>query len=129
MNFSTIARLPLPDVVLRRFSLLQPPQKHSCLICVYLGTLNCFSFWYVISRGHSSRIPLKGSEPGCPYVPKDELMGKKPAWLKKELWLELRAIGESLSPFKKGQVTQEDLKVVIYLSREKIRRAKGLLQP
>lgn len=51
--------------------------------------------------GHSSRIPLEGTGSGCSCVPKDELMGKKPAWMNSGFWLEVRTNDESSSPLKK----------------------------
>ncbi|KAK4827592.1 LOW QUALITY PROTEIN: hypothetical protein QYF61_019494 [Mycteria americana] len=54
--------------------------------------------------------------------------GRKPAWLNRELWLELRKKRRVYDLWKKGQATQEDYKAVMRLSREKIRRAKAQLE-
>ncbi|KAK4831654.1 hypothetical protein QYF61_018621 [Mycteria americana] len=63
-----------------------------------------------------------------PDVPKDEPVGKKTAWLTRELWLELRKKRRVYDLWKKGQATQEDYKGVARLCREKIRRAKAELE-
>ncbi|KAK4828143.1 hypothetical protein QYF61_023959 [Mycteria americana] len=52
--------------------------------------------------------------------------GRRPAWVNRELWLELRKRVYDL--WKKAQATQEDYKGVARLCREKIRRAKAELE-
>jgi len=54
--------------------------------------------------------------------------GRSPAWLKTEVWLELRKKKRDYDLWKKGQTTQEDYKDVVRLCREKIRRAKAQLE-
>ncbi|GAB0179390.1 mitochondrial enolase superfamily member 1 [Grus japonensis] len=54
--------------------------------------------------------------------------GRRPAWLNRELWLELRKKGRVYGLWKKMQATQEDYKDVMRLCREKIRRAKAQLE-
>ena len=54
--------------------------------------------------------------------------GRRPAWLNRELWLELRKKRRVYDLWKKGQATQEDYKDVVRLCREKIRRAKAQLE-
>ncbi|KAK4830657.1 hypothetical protein QYF61_012537 [Mycteria americana] len=54
--------------------------------------------------------------------------GRPPAWLNRELWLELRKKKGVYDLWKKGQATQEDYKDVVRLCREKIRRAKAQLE-
>ncbi|KAK4810884.1 hypothetical protein QYF61_013292 [Mycteria americana] len=54
--------------------------------------------------------------------------GRRPAWLNRELWLELRKKRRVYDLWKKGQATQEDYKGVARLCREKIRRAKAELE-
>ncbi|KAK4815404.1 LOW QUALITY PROTEIN: hypothetical protein QYF61_001392 [Mycteria americana] len=54
--------------------------------------------------------------------------GRRPAWLTRELWLELRGKRRVYDLWKKGQATQEDYKGVARLYREKIRRAKAELE-
>ncbi|KAK4827186.1 hypothetical protein QYF61_015148 [Mycteria americana] len=53
--------------------------------------------------------------------------GRRPAWLTRELWLELRKKRRVYNLWKKGQASQEDYKGVARLCREKIRRAKAEL--
>lgn len=47
--------------------------------------------------------------------------GTSPAWLSRELWLELRKERRVYEPWKKGQAVQGDCKGVGRLCREKIR--------
>ncbi|KAK4826152.1 hypothetical protein QYF61_005725 [Mycteria americana] len=54
--------------------------------------------------------------------------GRRPAWLNRQLWLELRKKRRVYDLWKKGQATQEDYKAVVRLCREKIRRAKAQLE-
>ncbi|KAK4818253.1 hypothetical protein QYF61_009428 [Mycteria americana] len=54
--------------------------------------------------------------------------GRRPAWLTRELWLELRRKRRVYDLWKKAQATQEDYKGVARLCREKIRRAKAELE-
>ncbi|KAK4807180.1 hypothetical protein QYF61_024300 [Mycteria americana] len=54
--------------------------------------------------------------------------GRRPAWLNRELWLELRKKRRVYDLWKKGQASQEDYKGVARLCREKIRRAKAELE-
>ncbi|KAK4826229.1 hypothetical protein QYF61_006270 [Mycteria americana] len=54
--------------------------------------------------------------------------GRRPAWLTRELWLELRKKRRVYDLWKKGQATQEDYKGVARLCKEKIRRAKAELE-
>jgi len=61
-------------------------------------------------------------------VPKDEPSGRRPAWLNRELWLELRKKRRVYILWKKGQATQEDYKDIMRLCREKVRRAKAQLE-
>ncbi|KAK4825649.1 hypothetical protein QYF61_001434 [Mycteria americana] len=59
---------------------------------------------------------------------KTSQQGRRPAWLNRELWLELRKKRRVYDLWKKGQATQEDYKGVARLCREKIRRAKAELE-
>ncbi|KAK4824953.1 hypothetical protein QYF61_021641 [Mycteria americana] len=52
----------------------------------------------------------------------------RPAWLNRELWLELREKRRIYDLWKKGQATQELYKDVMRFCREKIRRAKAQLE-
>ncbi|KAK4822673.1 hypothetical protein QYF61_019040 [Mycteria americana] len=54
--------------------------------------------------------------------------GRRPAWLTRELCLELRKKRRVYDLWKKGQVSQEDYKGVVRLCREKIRRDKAELE-
>ncbi|GAB0179913.1 hypothetical protein GRJ2_000456600 [Grus japonensis] len=57
---------------------------------------------------------LKGTAAGCPHVLKDGQRGRRPAWLNRELWLEVRK-KRVYDLWKKGQATQEDYKDVVRL--------------
>ncbi|KAK4806969.1 hypothetical protein QYF61_027336 [Mycteria americana] len=71
---------------------------------------------------------LKAQEQAVPRCQKTSQQGKGPAWLTRELWLELRKKRRVYNLWKKGQATQEDYKGVARMCREKIRRAKAELE-
>ncbi|KAK4832410.1 hypothetical protein QYF61_022545 [Mycteria americana] len=67
---------------------------------------------------------LKAQEQAIPMCQKMSWQRRRPAWLNRELWLELRKKGRVYHVWKKG----EDCKDVMRLCREKIRRAKAQLE-
>ncbi|KAK4828839.1 hypothetical protein QYF61_000896 [Mycteria americana] len=69
---------------------------------------------------------LKAQERAVPRCRKMSRQGRRPAWLTRELWLELRKKRRVCDLWKKGQATQENYKGVARL--EKIRRAKTELE-
>ncbi|KAK4831172.1 hypothetical protein QYF61_015642 [Mycteria americana] len=71
---------------------------------------------------------LKAQERAVPRCRKTSWRGRRPAWLTRELWLELRRKRRVYDLWKKGRATQEDYKGVARLCREKIRRAKAELE-
>ncbi|KAK4815716.1 hypothetical protein QYF61_006754 [Mycteria americana] len=71
---------------------------------------------------------LKAQEWAVPRCRKTSRRGRRPAWLNRELWLELRKKRRVYDLWKKGRGTQEDYKGVARLCREKIRRAKAQLE-
>ncbi|KAK4822905.1 hypothetical protein QYF61_023268 [Mycteria americana] len=71
---------------------------------------------------------LKAQERAVPRCRKTSRRGRRPAWLTRELWLELRKKRRVYDLWKKGQASQEDYKGVARLCREKIRRAKAELE-
>ena len=71
---------------------------------------------------------LKAQEQAVPMCRNRSQQGRRPAWLNRELWLELRKKRRLYDLWKKGQATQEDYKDVVRLCREKIRRAKAQLE-
>ncbi|KAK4829737.1 hypothetical protein QYF61_006446 [Mycteria americana] len=71
---------------------------------------------------------LKTQEQAVPRCQKTSQRGRRPAWLNRELWLELRKKRRVYDLWKKGRATQEDYKGVARLCREKIRRAKAELE-
>ncbi|KAK4826884.1 hypothetical protein QYF61_012072 [Mycteria americana] len=71
---------------------------------------------------------LKAQEWAVPRCQKTSRWGRRPAWLTRELWLELRKKRRVYDLWKKGQASQEDYKGVARLCREKIRRAKTELE-
>ncbi|KAK4832459.1 hypothetical protein QYF61_023506 [Mycteria americana] len=71
---------------------------------------------------------LKAQEQAVPRCRKMSQWGRRPAWLNRELWLELRKKRRVYDLWKKGQASQEDYKGVARLCREKIRRAKAELE-
>ncbi|KAK4821107.1 hypothetical protein QYF61_013445 [Mycteria americana] len=71
---------------------------------------------------------LKAQDQDVPRCRKTSWQGRRPAWLTRELWLELRKKRRVYDLWKKGRATQEDYKGVARLCREKIRRAKAELE-
>ncbi|KAK4810854.1 hypothetical protein QYF61_008826 [Mycteria americana] len=71
---------------------------------------------------------LKAQEQAVPMCRKTSRRGRRPAWLNRELWLELRKNRRVYDLWKKVQATQEDHKDVVRLCREEIRRAKAQLE-
>ncbi|KAK4830772.1 hypothetical protein QYF61_013261 [Mycteria americana] len=71
---------------------------------------------------------LKAQERAVPRCRKTSRRGRRPAWLTRELWLELRKKRRVYDLWKKGRATQEGYKGVARLCREKIRRAKAELE-
>ncbi|KAK4810178.1 hypothetical protein QYF61_010951 [Mycteria americana] len=71
---------------------------------------------------------LKAQERAVPRCQKTTRRGRRPAWLTRELWLELRKKRRVCDLWKKGRASQEDYKGVARLCREKIRRAKAELE-
>ncbi|KAK4827846.1 LOW QUALITY PROTEIN: hypothetical protein QYF61_021983 [Mycteria americana] len=71
---------------------------------------------------------VKAEEQAIPMCQKTSQQGRQLAWLKRELWLELRKKRRVYDLWKKGQATQEDYKDVVRLCREKIRRTKAQLE-
>ncbi|KAK4816268.1 hypothetical protein QYF61_014340 [Mycteria americana] len=70
---------------------------------------------------------VKAQVQAVPRCRKTSQQGR-PAWLTRELWLELRKKRRVYDLWKKGQATQEDYKGVARLCRENIRRAKAQLE-
>ncbi|KAF1590602.1 UNVERIFIED_CONTAM: hypothetical protein FQV16_0005669, partial [Eudyptes robustus] len=71
---------------------------------------------------------LKVQEQAVSMCQKTSHQGRRPAWLNRELWLELRKKRRVHDLWNKGQATQHDYKDVVRLCREKIRRAKAQLE-
>ncbi|KAK4832377.1 hypothetical protein QYF61_022232 [Mycteria americana] len=71
---------------------------------------------------------LRDMEQVNPMCQKTSWQGRRPAWLNRELWLELREKKRVDDLWKKGQATQENYKDVMRLCTEKIRRAKAQLE-
>ncbi|KAK4830538.1 hypothetical protein QYF61_011676 [Mycteria americana] len=71
---------------------------------------------------------LKAQERAVPRCQKTSRRGRRPAWLTRELWLELRRKRRVYDLWKKGRATQEDYRGVARLCREKTRRAKAELE-
>ncbi|KAK4817214.1 hypothetical protein QYF61_003738 [Mycteria americana] len=71
---------------------------------------------------------LKAQERALPRCRKTSQRGRRPAWLTRELWLELRKKRRVYDLWKKGRASQEDYKGVARLCREKIRMAKTELE-
>ncbi|KAK4829944.1 hypothetical protein QYF61_007667 [Mycteria americana] len=112
------ARPPLEDCHVCHLIVVTLPTTRLCRaeigLCRYT---NCWG----IEKIHPSRNPLSGTR-------QQTGGGRRPAWLNRELWLELRKKRRVYNLWKKGQASQEDYKGVARLCREKIRRAKAELE-
>uniref|UniRef100_A0A493TF21 Reverse transcriptase domain-containing protein n=1 Tax=Anas platyrhynchos platyrhynchos TaxID=8840 RepID=A0A493TF21_ANAPP len=71
---------------------------------------------------------LMAQERSVPTCPKTSWWGRRPAWLNRELWLELRRKKRVYDLWKSGQATREDCKDVARQCRDKIRKAKAHLE-
>ncbi|KFQ22176.1 hypothetical protein N332_09245, partial [Mesitornis unicolor] len=71
---------------------------------------------------------LKAQEQAVPVCQKTSCWGRRPAWLNRELWLELRKEGRVYDLWKKEQASQEEYRATVRLCREKIRKAKTQLE-
>ncbi|PKU29997.1 hypothetical protein llap_19699 [Limosa lapponica baueri] len=71
---------------------------------------------------------LKAQEQAVPVRCKASRRGKRPAWLNKEIWSQLREKRKVYGLWEKGQATQEDYNGLIRLCREKIRKVKAQLE-
>ncbi|XP_071886556.1 uncharacterized protein [Anas platyrhynchos] len=92
--------------------------------------------WEVVLKGRGvqegwallKREILMVQERSVPTCPKTSRRGRRPAWLNRELWLELRRKKRVYNLWKRGQATREDYKDVVRLCRDKIRKAKAHLE-
>ncbi|PKU48587.1 rna-directed dna polymerase from mobile element jockey-like [Limosa lapponica baueri] len=71
---------------------------------------------------------LKEEEQAVPMCRKTSRQGRRPAWLNRDLLLDLRNKRRVYNLWKRGQASHEDYKEVVKLCREKIRRAKEQLE-
>ncbi|KAK4823437.1 hypothetical protein QYF61_002123 [Mycteria americana] len=71
---------------------------------------------------------LKVQEQAVPVCRKTNWWGRRPAWLNRELLLELRKKRRVYHFWKKGQATQEEYRELVKSCREKIRKAKAQLE-
>ncbi|XP_071884244.1 small ribosomal subunit protein mS29 isoform X1 [Anas platyrhynchos] len=71
---------------------------------------------------------LMAQERSVPICPKTSWRGRRPAWLNRELWLELRRKKRVYNLWKRGRATQEGYKDVARLCRDKTRKAKAHLE-
>ncbi|KAK4815414.1 hypothetical protein QYF61_001402 [Mycteria americana] len=93
-------------------------------------------YWETVPKGKGvqegwtffKKETLKAQEQAVPTCQKTSQRGRQPAWLNRELWLELRKKKRVYDFWKKGQATQEDYKDVVRLCREKIRRVIAQLE-
>ncbi|KAK4826466.1 LOW QUALITY PROTEIN: hypothetical protein QYF61_009193 [Mycteria americana] len=94
-------------------------------------TIRVVKYWSRLPRevvDAPSLETFKAQERAVPRCRKTSRQGRRPAWLTRELWLELRRKRRVYDLWKKGWATQEDYKGVARLCREKIRRAKAELE-
>jgi len=77
---------------------------------------------------HSSLRNIKGARADHPNVPKKAPAGKKTGLAEQRVLLELRKTRKVSDLWKQGQENQQEYKDAMWLCREKIRRAKALLE-
>ncbi|XP_054045493.1 uncharacterized protein LOC128904794 [Rissa tridactyla] len=71
------------------------------------------------------QVLLEAQEKGIPMSRKTSRRGRRPAWLNKELWLDLGKKRKAYILWKRGLATYEDYQDITKLCRGKIRRAKA----
>ncbi|KFQ24942.1 hypothetical protein N332_13039, partial [Mesitornis unicolor] len=71
---------------------------------------------------------LKVQEQAVPMCRKTSWQERRPAWLNRELWLELRKKKRVYDLWKKEEASQEEYKATVRLCTEKIRKAKAQLE-
>uniref|UniRef100_A0A8B9UU32 Reverse transcriptase domain-containing protein n=1 Tax=Anas zonorhyncha TaxID=75864 RepID=A0A8B9UU32_9AVES len=71
---------------------------------------------------------LMAQEQSVPMCPNTSRWGRRPAWLNRELWLELSRKKRVYNLWKRGRATREDYKDVARQCRDKIRKAKAHLE-
>ncbi|KAK4826106.1 LOW QUALITY PROTEIN: hypothetical protein QYF61_005244 [Mycteria americana] len=82
----------------------------------------------VVGGKEDERAQLFSVEPTDRTISNTSWWGRRPAWLNRELWLELMKRRRVYDLWKKGLATQGDYKDAVRLCREKIRRAKAQLE-
>ncbi|GAB0207904.1 mitochondrial enolase superfamily member 1 [Grus japonensis] len=71
---------------------------------------------------------LRAQEQAIPKCRRSSRRGRRPAWLNRDLLLELRRKKKVYACWKQGQATWEDYRDAAHLCREKIRAAKAQLE-
>ncbi|PKU46257.1 rna-directed dna polymerase from mobile element jockey- hypothetical protein [Limosa lapponica baueri] len=77
---------------------------------------------------HFKKEVLKAQEQAVPVCRKTSRRGRRPAWLNRDLLLDLGNKRRVYNLWKRGQTSHEDYKEGVKLCREKIRRAKAQLE-
>ncbi|XP_071892066.1 uncharacterized protein [Anas platyrhynchos] len=103
---------------------------------VLLRTLVGRVSWEAVLKGRGvqegwvlfRREILMAQERSVPTCPKTNWWGRRPAWLNRELWLEIRRKKRVYNLWKSGQATREDYKDFVRLCRDKIRKARAHLE-
>ena len=71
---------------------------------------------------------LKVQDLTIPMSRKTSQWARRPGWLNRDLWLDLKNKRKVYGLWKSGQATYEDYRYVVKLCREKIRKAKAQLE-
>ncbi|KAK4811148.1 hypothetical protein QYF61_019779 [Mycteria americana] len=86
-----------------------------------LGVHECWS----VFKSHL----LKAQEQAIPLCHKSSKLGRRPAWLNRELLVELKRRKKKLYDlWKQGQALQEDYRAVVHIRRKKRQKAKAELE-
>ncbi|KAK4822413.1 hypothetical protein QYF61_015160 [Mycteria americana] len=81
-----------------------------------------------MGEGDTNRIAVEAQEQAIPLCCKSSKRGRRPAWLNRELLVELKRKKKLYDLWKQGQASQEDYRAVVRICREKTRKAKAELE-
>ena len=78
--------------------------------------------------GDLKETVLKVQDLTIPMSRKMSRRARRPGWLNRDLWLDLKNKRKVYGLWKSGQATYDDYRYVVKLCREKIRKAKAQLE-
>ncbi|GAB0207221.1 mitochondrial enolase superfamily member 1 [Grus japonensis] len=87
---------------------------------LFAGVHECWS----VFKNHLVKV----QEQVIPFCQKSSKQGRRPAWLNRELLMELQKKNKLYDLWKRGQTSQEDYIAVVCMCREKTQKAKAQLE-